>query len=115
MPKRRTPLFFVNTPFPGVPDVTLFEDSWENRVVARHTYMADKLLVVQGIAESPTHVLPGGSSNEDFVIFVNEAVTTPGGSLLSVIIDPKERLIITAYPDRKLKLIEPTKALWYPR
>jgi hypothetical protein len=109
----RKPLFTVPTPWDRVPKVTLFEDTWRDHIEKRHVFLAGKETVIQSIVSMPTHILPG-TTNPDYVIYVNDTITTPGGTPLAVIVNPEEQIICTAYPSRSLKVIPMEQAIWLP-
>jgi hypothetical protein len=108
----RKPLFTVPTPFPGVQQLTLFQDTWENHIVTGHVYMSGRETTVHAIASSPSVVLSGGNPNPGYVVYLNQSLTTLRGSPIAVIVDPHERVIVTAYPDRSLRIIESGRVLW---
>jgi hypothetical protein len=112
-------LFTVQTPFPGagpypaVPQATLLRETWENHIVGHHAYMADRLALVQATASAPTVIVPG-TSNPDYLIFVNEGETTSEGHPLTVIINPSVQIIVTAMYNRSYREIAPGIVLWRP-
>ena len=112
MSDSKKPLFTVPTPFPGAQQVTLFQGTWENHIVTRHVYMTDRLTTVQKIVSNPSVVLSGGNPDPDYVIYLNQILTTLSGTPIAVIVDPHDRAIVTAYPNRSLRIIEPGRVLW---
>jgi hypothetical protein len=76
----KKPLFTVPTPFPGAQEVTLFQGTWENHIVIRHVYMTDRVTTVQKIVSNPSVVLSGGNPDPDYVIYLNQSLTTFSGT-----------------------------------
>jgi hypothetical protein len=110
----RKPLFTVSTPWPRVPRATLLSDVWNDHIVKGHVEMSGREEDVRTIVTTPTAVL-SGTTNREYVIYVSQAVTTPGGTPIGVVIDPEEQIIVTAYPNRSLKLVIPQeRILWLP-
>jgi hypothetical protein len=109
----RKPLFVTETPFPRVPAATLFEDTWLEHIVRGHVYMQGREAEVRAVVASPTAVV-SGTSNPDYVVFLNQSVTTSGGTPLAVIVDPQEQIICTAYYNRSLKVVAADRVLWLP-
>lgn len=113
MSKDRKPLFVVPTPLPGLPRVTLFADTWLDHIVQQHPYMQGKKTVVQATVSTPSVIMPG-TSNPNYVVFVNQSVTSSAGNPLTVMINPKDQIIVTALFNRTFKIIVQEKALWLP-
>jgi hypothetical protein len=109
----RKPLFNVATPFPGSPRVTLFQDTWTEHILPGHLEMTGKEADVQAVVTSPTLIL-AGSTNPNYVAYVNDMVTSSRGTPLAVIVDPQEQVICTAYYNRSFKVISPEQVLWSP-
>jgi hypothetical protein len=109
----RKPLFTVKTPWVRVPEVTLHSDIWNEHIVSGHVQMTGREDDVRAIVSAPTAIL-AGTTNPSYAVYVKDAITTPGGTPISVIIDPDERLIVTAYPNRSLKIIPTERLLWLP-
>jgi hypothetical protein len=74
--------------------------------------MTGRLTTVQTIASNPSHVLSGGNPDPDYVIYLNQSLTTTGGSPIVVIVDQHSGDIVTSYPNKSLRIIEPGRVLW---
>jgi hypothetical protein len=109
----RKPIFVARTPWDKVPEVTLFADTWHEHIVKSHVQMAGKEPEVQTVASNPTFILQG-TSNLGHVIYINETVTSQSGTPLAVIINPEQKIIVSAYYNRSLKVITPDQVIWSP-
>lgn len=108
-------LFIVKTPFPGASEVTLYQDRWENHIVANHVAMTGKEEVVKAIVSAPAMVLPPGINHPaHYVTFVNPAHTGVGKTPIGVVVDTQLGSVVTAYQNRSLKFIDSRRALWLP-
>ena len=107
----RNPIFTTTTPWPKVPQVTLFRDTWDEHIIKQHVHMAGQELQVRAVASNPTLIVPG-TSNPDYVIYVSDSVTTTSGTPLAVIINPQEKLIVSAYYNRSLRVVVAGQSLW---
>lgn len=105
--KNGKPLFVVPTAYPKTPQVTLYIERWEH-ITQRHPEIAQQSLL--DVAANIAVVFPTDTPN--VVMFVNRQITTPGGTLLSVIVHEEEASIITAYYNRPINLIPMSQALW---
>lgn len=85
MAEARDILFAVDTPYPGAPRVVCYRDSWNDKLVARAP-SASTDIPIRTLA-APAYVCIG-TTNENYVVFVNHADTSPSGSPFVVIIDP---------------------------
>jgi hypothetical protein len=109
----RKPLFVIATPLEGLSNVTLYEDTWTDHIVKGHPVMADKQELVRMTTAAPT-VITLGTSNQGYMVFVNQAETSSSGSPLTVVIDPRDQIICTAYYNRSFRTIVQERVLWLP-
>jgi hypothetical protein len=75
--------------------------------------MAGKEHLVQAAVTDPTVVIRG-TSNPDYIIFVNQGETSPQGSPLTVIANPELQIIVTSLYHRSFKVITPESIIWPP-
>ena len=112
--KARRALRKIPTPVPGLPFVTLYQDTWADHIIKQHVYMAGKETLVETTVTNPTVVVPG-TSNPDYVVFVNHQETSSQGSPLTVIIDPRDQVICTALYNKTFRVISPDQeVVWLP-
>jgi hypothetical protein len=109
----RKALLVIPTPLPGLPQVTLYQDTWLDHIVKNHPYMAGKEKLVEVAAMNPT-VIMVGTSNPSYRVFVNQQATTSSGTPLIVIIDPAKEVICTALYNRSYRTIQTEQVIWSP-
>ncbi len=93
---RRQALFTVATPFPGLPSVTLFSDTWHHHILPNRPYLIGREDWIWATVSSPSAVC-AGTTNPGYLAFVNQTITSPGrGSPLVVFVDPLDQVVATA-------------------
>jgi hypothetical protein len=84
----REVLFTVQTPYQGASTVVCYRDTWEQHVAFSRTQTPGIQLSVMKTLQAPSIVCEG-TSNPNYIAFVNTVVTSPGsGSPLVVFVDP---------------------------
>jgi hypothetical protein len=112
--QRRQPFLVITTPLPGLPTVTLYRDTWFNKITRYHPEMVGKEEAVRLVVASPTAVCRG-SSNPEYRVFLNNSVRSSGGSSpLTVYVDPLRRVIVSAYYNRSFARIMGDQVIWQP-
>lgn len=109
-----TAIFTATTPFPGLPEVSLTRVTWDDHVLKQHPYMVGKEQLVQATVSAPS-VIVRGTSNPDYIIFINQAETSSEGNPLTVIASPHLQIIVTSLYHRSFKVIAPELVIWPPQ
>jgi hypothetical protein len=82
----RQPLFIVTTPFDMARVVVCWQDTWDIHIPAIRQDLGPQ--IVMGTLESPSLILQG-TTESNYVIYLNQEFTSPGGnSPLAIIVDP---------------------------
>jgi len=109
---RQYPWLTFPTPVPGLPDVTLYRDQWEDHIISRHVEMSGQEQIVGGVVSTPTIVINSPDSS-GYYLFVNEDVRSQSGRTpLVVCVDPAERFLVTAYYDSAYKTAVIGTVVW---
>ena len=95
--------------------VTLFEQTWTEHIITRHVDMEGKELEVLAVVANVTTVCAGTSEDPNYVVFLNDAVTSPSGTPLVAIVDTEAGEVVTAYYNRSFKVIKSDQVLWLPQ
>lgn len=106
-----TSIFTVKTPVPGLPEVSLRQDTWDRHIVPNHPYMAGRQELVRVTVMAPTVVVQG-TSNPEYLVFVNHEETSSGGSPLTVMINPEIQIIVTSLYHRSFRVYAPESVIW---
>ncbi len=108
----RRPLFVSQTPVPGLPVLTLYEDTWNNHIVARHPELADQAHAFESVVSNPTQVVIS-TNNRAYYTFVNETVrSTSRNKLLTVHVDPVAQVIASGYYNRSTQITVAGTVIW---
>lgn len=90
MSRYRHTIFTVETPIPHIlKDVTLYEDTWENKIVRKHPEMEGREFDVENSIVQPTKIFKSQTVAGN-IVFVNESVRDPGGRSLRVPVRPDD-------------------------
>jgi len=68
----------IPTPLPGLAAVTLYRDTWFDKITKNHLEMLGKEDASATVVSSPTAVC-GASTNPSYRVFVNDLIRSPGG------------------------------------
>jgi hypothetical protein len=107
----RKSIFTVCSPLPASDAVRLYEDTWFYHIIANHVDLAGKELLVAQTVINPTFITIG-TSNPDYVIFVNHRQVTPGGTPLIAVVDPQNQVVCTAMYNRSYRIVPPERRIW---
>jgi hypothetical protein len=104
----------IPTPLPGLAEVTLYRDTWFDKITKNHLEMLGKEDAVRLVVSSPTAVCIA-SSNPSYRVFINDSVRSPGGrSLLTVYVDPVSAVMVSAYYNRSFPRLSSDRIIWQP-
>lgn len=95
-----------------VAEVTLYRDTWFDKITKNHLEMLGKEDAVRLVVSSPTAVCVA-SSNPSYRVFINDSVRSPGGrSLLTVYVDPVPAVVVSAYYNRSFPRLSSDRIIW---
>jgi hypothetical protein len=84
--KTRQPFFVVETPHPSAAKVVCYQDTWDIHMPTVRQNLGAQIVV--GALQQPSLIIPG-TTNEDYLIYLNQDFTSPGhNSPFAVIVDP---------------------------
>lgn len=102
------------TPLPRVSPVTLYRDTWFDKIIKNHVEIAGKEDAVRAVVSSPTAICRG-SANPRYLVFLNSSIRSPSGSApLTVYVDPLHRVVVSVYYNRSFARIPPDQVVWQP-
>jgi hypothetical protein len=112
--RQRQPFLVIATPLPELPTVTLYRDTWFDKITKNHVEMAGREDAVRVVVASPTAICRG-SANPRYLVFLNSSIRSPSGSApLTVYVDPLHRIVVSAYYNRSFARITPDQVIWQP-
>ena len=114
MVSARQALFTVATPFPGLPFVTSFLDTWRHHILPNRPYLTGREDWISATLSFPAAVC-AGSTNPGYLAFINQTITSPGrGSPLVVFADPLDQVVASAGYRIDFRDLSPHRILWTP-
>lgn len=103
-------IFTVKTPI--LPDpVSLLKSTWEEHIIRRHPEMAGKESHVMAATSTPTFIVPG-TTNPDYLIFVDHENLSQKGNPLIAVINPEINIVVTSLYHRSYRIISAGSVLW---
>ena len=104
----------IPTPLPGLAAVTLYYDTWFDKITKNHVEILGREDEIRLVVSSPTAVCIA-SSNPSYRVFINDSVRSPGGqSLLTVYVDPLPGVVVSAYYNRSFPRLGLGRIIWQP-
>ena len=114
MTPARAILFTVATPYPALPNVTLFADTWQNHIVPQRPYLLGHADWLSGTLAAPSAVC-AGTTNPGYLAFVSGAIVSSGRrSPFVVFVDPIDRIVVTAGYRIDYRDLGAHTVLWVP-
>jgi hypothetical protein len=93
--------FVANTPLPALPQVTLYQDTWNDHIIGHHPEMRGREGSVHGALSQPSCVYES-SSDPNRAIFISDGIKSQRGSPLAVYVDRSSATVCSAYYSRRL-------------
>ena len=103
----------ITTPLAGLAAVTLYYDTWFDKITKNHPEILGKEDAVRLVVSSPTAVC-SASANPGYRVFINDAIRSPGRSLLTVYVDPVDAVVVSAYYNRSFPRLSSDRIVWQP-
>ena len=110
----RQVLLTIATPFPGLPLVTLFSDTWRDHILPNRPYLTGREDWISATLSSPSAVC-AGSTNPSYLAFVNRTIVSArSGSPLVVFVDPLDQVVVSAGYRIDFHDLSQHRILWVP-
>ena len=110
----RQVLLTTATPFPGLPLVTLFSDTWRDHILPNRPSLMERENWISATLSSPSAVC-AGTTNPGYLAFVNRTIVSSGsGSPLVVFVDPVDRVVVSAGYRIDFRDLGRHRVLWVP-
>lgn len=114
--QRHAPVFTVATPYPGAPEVTLWENTWTEKIQSFHPDMIGQEGRVQAVLANPATVTT--ATDPRYVMFVSQVDSYVDGAALVVCVNPVhdsgKPSVTSAHQTKQKKFLSPDPAtiLW---